>query len=628
MPPKGKEFDSPTPGARLGSAGWIIFAAAFAVRALHLWQLADSPFLDVRMGDAASYDAWARHIAAGNWLGSEIFYQAPLYPYFLGGIYAILGDHPLVFRACQALLDALSCVLLADVATRLWGRTAGVLAGGMLAVYAPAIFFDGLIQKSALDLVLLCALLSLVFRLAEAPRGGLATATGIAAGALMLSRENALVFAACIAIWIALRERSRPPRAAVLLGAFVAGMALVLVPVGIRNQVVGGEFHLTTSQFGPNFFIGNNPGANGRYRPLLTGGGSAAVERRDATELAERAVGRSLTPAEVSRFWANQAIAWIAAEPAAWLRLLALKLAMTWDAVESIDTEDQYTVAEWSLPLRISNSIFHFGILAPLAVMGMWVTWRQRERLWLLYGMVAAYTASVVLFYVFARYRYPLVPLLMLFAAGGIAGFGRFARERPLPQVLGCVALTLAVALFSNNVQLASKEQMRAVTYFNLGNAARVDGDLRLAVERYRVALGIEPTYADARHNLALTLLLMGEPDEAIELHQTRLIEDPTDLRALVGLAAGFHAVGRLDEATATHRRALEIDPRFVNAHVGLALALAESGDRAAARTHLLTARELVDESDELQRAQIAELLRRLDELEAAEPSTVGQKEP
>ena len=34
------------------------------------------------MGDAQSYHAWAQEIAAGNWIGDDVFYQAPLYPYF------------------------------------------------------------------------------------------------------------------------------------------------------------------------------------------------------------------------------------------------------------------------------------------------------------------------------------------------------------------------------------------------------------------------------------------------------------------------------------------------------------------------------------------------------------------
>ena len=51
------------------------------------------------------------------------------------------------------------------------------------------------------------------------------------------------------------------------------------MPVGLRNKAVGGEFHLTTSQLGPNFYIGNHAGAIGTYEALVVGHGSAADER-------------------------------------------------------------------------------------------------------------------------------------------------------------------------------------------------------------------------------------------------------------------------------------------------------------------------------------------------------------
>jgi hypothetical protein len=53
-------------------------------------------------------------------------------------------------------------VLLALAGRRFFSRSAGVAAGLILAFYAPAIFADGLIQKSALGLSLLCLLLWLL----------------------------------------------------------------------------------------------------------------------------------------------------------------------------------------------------------------------------------------------------------------------------------------------------------------------------------------------------------------------------------------------------------------------------------------------------------------------------------
>src|SRR5689334_15669568 len=79
-------------------AAVVVFALALAVRVLHLWQIRRAPFLSLLMGDALSYDLWAQRIASGEWLGREVFYQAPLYPYLLGVLYRIVGHDPVAAR--------------------------------------------------------------------------------------------------------------------------------------------------------------------------------------------------------------------------------------------------------------------------------------------------------------------------------------------------------------------------------------------------------------------------------------------------------------------------------------------------------------------------------------------------
>ena len=143
-----------------------IFLLALTVRLIHVWQIRRSPFFDVLLGDAHGYDEWARRIAGGEWMGRDVFYQAPLYPYFLGVIYATIGHSLLAVRVIQAVIGAGSCALLALAGERFFrasppntersrSKSVGLIAGIGLAIYAPAIFFDGLLQKSVLDLFFL-----------------------------------------------------------------------------------------------------------------------------------------------------------------------------------------------------------------------------------------------------------------------------------------------------------------------------------------------------------------------------------------------------------------------------------------------------------------------------------------
>src|SRR5207253_3560631 len=211
----------------------------------------------------------------------------------------------------------------------------------MLAVYAPAIFFDGLLQKSVLDVFFVCLALWLIARITGRTHGSAAArpwlALGLALGGLSLTRENALVFVVVIVAWILVTVRDRVKAA----GAFALGLAIVLVPVAARNSVIGGGFYVTTSQFGPNFFIGNHPGADGTYQSLRYGRGAPEYERQDATDLAQQALARTLTPAEVSGYWTERALGFIQSDPVGWLKLMARKIVLLGNATEMIDTEDQ-----------------------------------------------------------------------------------------------------------------------------------------------------------------------------------------------------------------------------------------------------------------------------------------------
>ena len=502
---------------------------ALVVRLVYVKQISSAPFYDLRLGDAAAYHQWALRIAGGDWIGTGVgvFYQAPLYPYFLAVVYKAFGDSAAMLRFIQAVIGAGSCMLLAAAGMALFGEY-GAVAGGLLAVYPPAIFLDGLLEKSALVSFFTIALLYLVSARHVRFREFLA---GVVLGLLSLTRENALLLVVPVLLWFVAGERLRWPAAA----AFLGGCALVLLPVGARNQAVGGEFLLTTSQFGPNFYIGNHAGARGFYEPLVPGHGSAADERDDAARLAAAASGRALSPSEVSAFWTGRAVEFIRAQPGAWLGQLARKLALTYNAVEIADTESQDVYAEWSPALR-ALAPFSFGVVLCLAAFGVCMTLNAWRRLWFLYAIALTYTLSIVIFYVFARYRFPLVPVLLLFGAGGIAVW-REPASRPM-RGWAFAALVLAGGLA--NLPLANTRVDRVAHYVNIANAFVVDpGKRDEAAVFYDKALRESPESPAAHFGMGILLVQKDRPREAIAHYETAVAgwPDNADLRLNYALA-------------------------------------------------------------------------------------------
>ncbi len=577
------------------AAAVAVFALALGLRMLHLWQIRRAPFLSLLMGDALSYDLWAQRIASGEWLGREVFYQAPLYPYLLAVLYRIVGHDPMAARIVQVVLGSLACAMVSIAGTRLFGQRAGFVAGVLLAICGPAIFFDGLIQKATLDVLLCSVLLVCVALLVDRVTVARAAGAGLTLGALALTRENAVVLLPALLAWVGWRVWSPAPRETretretrdphdaperrdawrwLPLLALSLGAAIVLAPVAVRNFVVGGELHLTTSQGGPNFYIGNHEGASGTYQPLRPARGNAAYERQDAIDLAQQALGRPLTPGEVSSYWWQRGWQWITTHPTDWLALTAKKLLLTWNAEEATDTEDIYSHAEWSLPLKIGTTLCHVGVLAPLGLLGVWLTRRRWRDLWGLYAMMAVYSLGVALFFVLARYRYPLVPFLTLFAGAAIAQLPAWWRSTAVREKLSA-AIGLLLAIVVCNWPLLPAAAMRAVTHYNIGYEFQRRGQADEAITEYQTALALAPTYAPAHSNLGALLAARGQHAEARTHYREASRLEPTLAEPLINLGIDLAEAGEYAEAIDTLQRAVALDPNHVDAHYNLGMALA-----------------------------------------------------
>ena len=618
----------------------IIFAVALTARLIHIWQLQGTPFFDVLLGDANGYDKWAQRLAAGDWIGTDVFYQAPLYPYFLGAVYAVFGRDLLLVRIIQALIGSASCVLLGLAAQRLvapqpdgeggFAKRVGLIAGLLLALWAPAIFFDSLLQKSVLDMFFMCLSMWLISGIRDQGSGigdrGSGTgdrgsgirvlALGMSMAALALSRENGLLLIAVIFAWRTTASGVADRRKQLL--SFAAGLAIVFAPVVARNYSVDGGFYLTTSQFGSNFYIGNNPNADGTYASIRFGRGAPEFERLDAKEVAEETVGRTLSPSEVSSFWTGRAFGYITSQPWSWLKLTGRKILLLFNRTEMLDTEAQESYAEFSIVLRGLGWVTHFGVLMPLAFAGMIAAWPARRRRlrdpdpapatagqgwWIVYALALTYAISVVMFFVFARYRYPLVPFLILFASPIVAApFDSKARDR----LAGVVAegskrwlaagLLLAVAIFSNWPVL-SPRLMMSITENNLGTALLEKGRYDEAIAHNERSIVLRPDYAPGYNNLGAALRAAGRLDEAVARYRQALDLKPDFASASYNLANALLEQGNSGDSAATFRRAIEQNPNSVEAHNNLGIALAGKGDVAGAMASFRNALAVDDRS-------------------------------
>jgi tetratricopeptide (TPR) repeat protein len=133
--------------------------------------------------------------------------------------------------------------------------------------------------------------------------------------------------------------------------------------------------------------------------------------------------------------------------------------------------------------------------------------------------------------------------------------------------------------------------------YYNLGNALMQIGHLGEAMELFRKVLEIQPSHIKANNNLGVALMRSGRPDEAIAYCQKAIDLNPDYAEAHYNLGAVFGMLSRLEEAVEQYRKAIQLKPDYADAHGNLANVLAAQGRLEEAIPEYRRTLELVPDS-------------------------------
>ena len=551
----------------------LILAAGFVLRLAHLIAVHDQPFFAQLAMDSKEYDRWAMEIAGGNWIGSEVFFQAPLYPYVLAVVYALFGHKLVAVYVLQIVVATAGIWAIHRAARAMAGERLALIAAGLAAAYGPFVFHDVQLLKESFAVAVAAGLL---FALAIATTKRQWVAAGALLGVLALLRENALLL---VPFLLPLCRLNAPTlrSAAGHASAFVVGMVFVLSPVVIRNGLVGGTWLPTTYQGGVNFYIGNNPSADGTYRPIVPGKQTPALERREPARIAEQESGRKLTPGEVSSFWFRRALRFATEQPLDFARLQLRKLGRFFDWYEQPDAVDYYWVRGISPVYRLP--LIEFATLSVLAVAGLWLSRRDLLRFAPCLFFAVGWMATTVVFFLFSRYRLPLVPAILPLAAIPVASGWDAWRARRRGWAFGAAGLAAAFALSL----IPYAPRMDLVDY-NLARLAEERGDEAGATRHYKAAYDADPGNFLTCLNLGNAAVRRGDWPEALRLFREARALEPMSDDVEANLGGALLAVGAYDEAAGHFAQALRLNPQNRVALHNDAVLLAGRGDIPGAR--------------------------------------------
>jgi len=649
----------------------IISAVAFLLRLIHLLQLRhnDPLFLSPQM-DALYHHQWALAIAAGKEFITDAYFRAPLYPYFLGLLYKLFGANQMVARIVQALVGSAGCGLVYLLARQLLKPQAssrkphtapnsGVhpsslilhpsdvvprIAGFVMAAYPLTIWYDGELLLEGLLTFLLMLGFVLLYRSRDTDRQW--WLPGIVFGLASLTRPNVLVFLAVLPVWLFLeypgrskkpqitpKEQRKPDenpqitqigrkrsgrqtlwtRLALVWGA----AAFVILPVTVRNYVVSRQFVPIAWQAGTNFYIGNSPQSDGMTAILPGTRGSWWGGFDDVKRLAEQALGRPLTGAEIDRYWLGKGLEFWRQQPGNALGLLARKTFLWFAGYEVGNERDLYAVKHYSfinyLLFNTRFLKFPFGILLPLALAGVWLWRREWRRFLPVYLFVVAYSLSFIVFFVTSRYRTSIIPVVAILAGMGLIGLIRSMRGRGVALAIAAAAFLLfnanlagagrqvspaqnhvaaAVGLHEQGKDAEALAEVRqALKVDSAGNVLSLEaallstlGDFARAESAGRAAVRLYPSDPDVYEALGGVLATAGQFDSAVVYFEIVRSRSPYSIDAWSNLGDIAVTRGDYPKARYYYEGALKIRPTYLPAMLGLGFCDYSEGKKAEAR--------------------------------------------
>jgi 4-amino-4-deoxy-L-arabinose transferase-like glycosyltransferase len=396
----------------------LIFAVALVARCVwgivSLYRSADPNALE--FPDEQDYWALAQSLANGQGLVGEHGFRAlrmPLFPSLLS-LFVSSPNGIVMAKAAQWFVGAAAAPLLALLAQRVGGRTAGLTAGLLVAGDPFLVAFSSLLLTETLSITLLIALWLAGWKLTTPSASaniGRWILLGIAAAACVHARESTLFICLAWILFLLIRRRFNA-RAILGAAAAVAIIAGSLLPWAIRNQRLTGHLCFLTHRGGISLYDGVGPQATGAS---------------NLGQIKQMPAVRDLDEAAWNEYFTKAALESIAEDPLRIARLAVIKIARTWNPLPNVTTHrsliELLVSGGWTLAVYT------------LAIVGA-IHLRRRDRGAVVALLIPALVVLVLhsVFVGSVRYRIVAMPMLEVLAAVGICAILTARKAAPDPD--------------------------------------------------------------------------------------------------------------------------------------------------------------------------------------------------
>jgi 4-amino-4-deoxy-L-arabinose transferase-like glycosyltransferase len=399
--------------------------------------------------DERLYDEIARGLAGGKGFVTTGYNATPLWPAFMGLLYTIFGHSFTVVRMAQGVLSALTCVVAAATAARLFDRRIGAWTGWVLAFYLPLVYLAGVFYAENFFAFCLAVAVYALVRLHGEPTMRRAALAGLALGVTALSRSVALLLIPMAALVPLLAAGLAWRRKVGLCVIFGLTAAAAIAPWTVRNWVVFHHFVPVSMGAGGTLWRGNSEASRGDADDRFLGPQGVELWRSRCPDGATRERIEQLVKRldTMDEFEADQELGlaarrYMLENLGRCALLYGKKLLTSLAAFSHTNQSNEHTSSR--------NQLLAAASFYPLLVSGLCGVvlglrrWRQLLPLYLVWGTL---TFSLPLLVTCTRFRLPTEPLLVMFAAAaGVWLFDRLRAESVAARRVMWIAVT-AVAL-------------------------------------------------------------------------------------------------------------------------------------------------------------------------------------
>ena len=502
---------------------------------------------------------WALSILNGNLLGDTTYFRAPLYVFYLAGIYKIFGVSLWAVRLFSVIPGLLSIYITYITGKEIYNKHTGLVAGFIHACFPIIYYFESELLLDSFFTLLFQIAIYFFIKWWKNDVTKFIFFSGLFFGLASITRPTALAIALFIFIIIILIKKTNIQPAIF----FIFGLILCIAPVFVRNIVIADDPVLIASQGGINLYVGNNDASDG-ISAVLPAPLGFNWHIKQISYTAEKESGKKLSQGEVSSFWMSKAFTWIQKNPIRFLQLYAKKLYYNISNREI--SNNRYLHPFFSKIILLKYNYFSFGILFSLTIISILLTGRQNKQALFLVTVILLYILLTSIFFFSSRFRLPLLPLYIILSANTLVSI-RFLLIKKRKMAFTIIGIALVCGLFSFYPIVPIPQGSASHFYSAKGLYYSAIDEQAKALVYFKKANETDKDYPENNLNIGATFVKMGMIDSARYYINREKYLHPLQSKGYTNAASVFYNLKMYDSAFIEINKSLALEPYQITAN-------------------------------------------------------------